>query len=367
MIYLDHNAGSPPAPEAASALQRVLAQGGGNPSSVHGPGRAARAELERARDSVARAIGAVAGSIVFTSGATESVHLAIRGVRPAGAIVATNVEHPAVEGALAACGREIRRLDARRLEDALDRSLEGAALATMPLGGHETGDLLPVREVADRCRARGVLVHADAAQALGRVPLDVRALGVDLLSISGHKCGGLPGSGALWVREGLDLEPVLGGGGQERGRRGGTEAFAVQAAFGAACEGLTPDAVERRAAAMGRLRDGLEREILRTVAGVAVNGLGGPRLPNTLSLSLDGIDGHELVIALDLRGFAVSSGSACASGLREPSPVLRALYPDQPWRAAGALRVSLGPSTRPEEVHDFARALRDSADLLRRT
>ena len=321
--------------------------------------------LEGARETVAGVLGARPSSVVFTSGATESVHLAIRGLRAPGTIVATDVEHPAVVGAIAASGRTLVRLPIRDATGpAFEAALDGAALVTLPYGGHETGDLLPVADLAARAHAKGVPVHLDAAQALGRVPFRVGDLGADLASISAHKCGGPPGAGALVVRPGLDIDPLLAGGGQERGRRGGTEAWPLHVAFGGACEALTPAEVAGRAERMAALRDELEERALEAIEGTVVNGLGGPRLPNTSSLSIEGVDGHEVVIALDLRGFAVSSGSACASGLREPSPIVRALHP-QPWRAKGAVRVSLGPDTGAAEIGEFVRELAAAVALLR--
>jgi cysteine desulfurase len=353
-IYLDYAATAPLRPEARRALIDALDAGWGNPSSIHSHGRESRARLEDARARLAALIGAAPGEVVFTRAGTEADNLAVLGrarTRPGAPVACSAVEHKAVLAAVAAAGAPsvilpvdgdgVVRMDA--LDDAL--AAEPAVVSVM-WANNETGVVQPVGEVAERCAAAGVVFHSDAVQALGRVP--VRAEGAALLSFSAHKVGGPKGIGALYVRRGTELAPLLFGGGQERGLRPGTEDVAGALAFVAAAEA----AESGRAAETVRvaaLRDRLERGIGERVGGVVVNGGGAERLPHVCNLSVPGADPELLLMALDLEGIAASSGSACSSGAVTPSHVLTAmgLVPEV---AGPSVRFSLGWNTTAAEI-----------------
>jgi cysteine desulfurase len=361
VIYLDHHAATPLCEPAERAMQSALraAAGGAwaNASSVHAAGRAARALLENARAQVARALGAQPADLVLTSGGTEACNLGVLGVRvPRGAhVVTTDIEHPAVGKAVDALASE-RELSVTRLALPGGRAPTAAALAAA-LGpstalcalqwiNHETGNVLPVAEYARVCRAAGVPLFVDATQAAGKLPIDVAALDADLLAIASHKLGGPAGAGALWVRRGVELDPILRGGAQERGRRPGSADVLSAIGFGAACEALP-----ERLAAQPRLAL-LASEAQQALArlGAVDNGADGERVGSARNASFAGLRGDELVAALDLEGVCVSSGAACSSGLSEPSAVLRAMYPREEWRASAALRLSFGPQTRESDL-----------------
>jgi cysteine desulfurase len=356
-IYLDHNASAPLRPEVREAMLVVLGPPG-NPSSAHRDGAQARARLEAARAEVAALLGAAPGEIVFTSGATEANNLALRGVLQAGeGLVTTAIEHASIlETArdLAAEGTPLTvvgvdgdgRLDPAAFVAACTPPVR---LASVGLANGEVGTVLPVGEIAAALRPRGVLLHTDAAQAAGRLPLDVGRLGVDLLSVSAHKLGGPAGAGALWVRKGVRLRPQLTGGGQERARRSGTENLPAIVGFGVAARLARADQ-GRQAAASAALVERLWQGLRERTPDVVRNGpAGGPRLPNTLNLSFPRASGESLCILLDLEGIAASVGSACAAGAAEPSHVLRAMGRDAEG-ARSALRLSLGPGTTAADV-----------------
>jgi len=359
-VYLDHHASAPLCAAARDALARWLAEGPhGNPSSVHRAGRRARAALEDARLALARATGSAPRELVFTSGGTEAVHLAVRGVGEA--LPATSVwcdpgAHPCLR---AAC----ESLAASRAvpfgwipltpsgEGALDvaalaRSLAPGALVAVSLVQHETGAVHEWAPLRDAARDAGATLVVDAAQALGRVSLDLGTLGAAAVALSAHKVGGPPGVGALWLRAGERVAQQVTGGAQERGVRAGTENLPGAVGFGAAASVLR----ERLAAmpAVAARRDRIEAS-LRALPGVTVNGAARPRVATACHVTVAGVDGQELVAALDLEGFEVSSGAACSSGRAEPSESLARMYPGEGWRAVGALRVTLGP-----EVDDGA-------------
>jgi cysteine desulfurase len=359
VTYLDHNAITPMRAEAIAAVREAL-EVFGNPASVHSAGRAARDLLDRARGQVAAAIGARPSQVVFTSGATESAALAIRGVlgaAPAGRteLVVTAVEHPCV-AALAAHLRtrgtpvHVVPVDRTGLPDlgAADAAVgPRTALVCAMLANNETGVVLPVRRLAALARERGALFFCDAVQAVGKLEVDVRTLGADLVALTGQKFGGPRGAGALWVTEGLPLAPVLGGS-QERGRRAGTENLPGIAGLGAAIEVATARRAED-APRLAALRDRLERDLLRAMPGAFVNGHGAERLPNTASITFPGVDGEALLMALDLEGVCASAGSACHSGSAKPSAVLSAMgLRDDEARAT--LRLSLGWTSTPADV-----------------
>lgn len=356
-VYLDHNANSPLLECAARAMRDAVPRAGGNPSSVHRAGRGARRALEEARRSLARCIGGAPEGLVFTSGATEANNLALHGLfpdlpaPPRGTVVTTAIEHPSVR---APCERLRRRghplsvlpvsPDGTVARGRVRDSLAGdARLLSIQMANPETGVIQPIAELAAEARRSGVVVHVDAAQALGRIPVDVEALGVDLLTLSAHKMGGPLGVGALWVREGLELAAWIEGGGQEGGRRGGTENVVGAVGFAAAA------AADRDTAGMAALRDRLEQGLCATWPGAVVHGTGARRLPNTTCIGFPGLDGPFALARLDLEGIAASLGSACSTGTMRPSPVLLAM--GVPEDLAGAsLRFSLGPATRLDEI-----------------
>ena len=352
-IYLEHNATAPLLPAAREAMLPFLGPPA-NPSSAHREGARARALMETARADVAALIGAAPGEIVFTSGATEANNLALRAAGADAALVTTAVEHASVlEPARAAAGARLRVVpvdaEGRVAVDAVLAAAAGAALASVGLANGEVGAVQPLAEIAAALRPGGVLVHSDAAQAVGRMPVDVRALGADLLSLSSHKLGGPAGVGALWVRPGLRLAPLLLGGPQERGRRAGSENVAAIVGFGAAAR-EAKRRLDATVAAARALTDRLWDGLVARVPDVVRNGPAAEaRLPNTLNLSFAGCAGESLVLLLDLSGVAASAGSACAAGAVEPSHVLLAMGRDATAARAG-LRLSVGPETTAAEI-----------------
>jgi cysteine desulfurase len=359
VIYLDHNAITPMRPEAIAAVRAAL-EVFGNPSSVHAAGRAAREVLDRARAQVAAAVGAAPADVVFTSGATESAAIALRGVlagAPPGRrrLVVTSVEHPCVLSlarALEQNGTPLtvvpvdRRglVDPARFREALGPDV---ALACAMRANNETGVLLPVPELAAAAREVGAPFFCDAVQAVGKIPLDVRTLGADLVALTGQKFGGPRGAGALWVTPGLPLA-ALAGGEQERGRRPGTENLPGVAGLGAAIEAACARR-EEEASRVAALRARLEAGLLAAVPGARVNGAGAARLPATASVTFEGCDAEALLMAMDVDGICASAGSACHSGSTKPSGVLLALGLTEA-EARSTIRFSLGWTTTAEDV-----------------
>ena len=341
-IYLDANATTPLSRAVMAEMMPALSEHFGNPSSVHKTGQDARALIDTARERCARALGCLPREIIFTSGGTESDALALRGLKPA-RVVTTAVEHPAVFGALQGIEAVKVPVDASGLPDleALERALPGASLCSAMAANNETGVVLPTARIAALCRQHGVPLHVDAVQAAGKLPLDFPW---DLLSLSAHKIEGPKGAGLLAVRSGLKLDALLGGH-QERGRRAGTENVAGIVGLAAALERAAPASSAERLAA---LRDKLEAAA-RAIPGARVNGAGAPRVGNTLNVSFEGCDGETLLVALDLEGICVSTGSACSSGSLEPSPVLLAMGVP-PRLARSALRFSLWSGNTDEEL-----------------
>jgi len=377
-IYLDHNATTPLAPAVVDAVARVSAAVFGNPSSIHAAGQLARRELDEARSEVATLIGADPGEIVFTSGGTEADNLALRGVAEASEgrkrrrILVGAVEHEAVINTARALGKRgwpvaIVPVDARGVvaPEALAPLLDDeVALVSVMLANNETGVVQPVRELAALARAQGALFHTDAVQAVAKMPVDMKALGVDLLSLSGHKFSGPKGAGALWVRRGTSMASPVTGGRQERGRRAGTENVPAVVGLGVAAR-LARESGAAGAARIRALRDRLEAGILARVPRAAVNGAGAERVPNTSNISFDGVEAESLLIALDLEGIQVSTGSACSSGTLEPSHVLRAMgLPAS--RVQASLRFSLGPTNTEEEIDRVLSVLPEVVDRIRR-
>jgi cysteine desulfurase len=360
-VYLDHNATTPPCPEVVEAMVRALSDQFGNASSIHSYGQRAKTALDDARTEVARLIGAEPGDLVFTGSGTEADNLALRGVADALApsrtrLVVTSVEHEAVINTARALGRRgapvtILPVDADGVvrASAFEEALgDDVAVASVMVANNETGAIQPVGHLASLARARRVVFHTDAVQAVGKIPVDVVALGVDLLSLSAHKFGGPKGAGALWIRRGTSVAGVMTGGRQERNRRAGTENVPAIVGLGVAAR-LSRARLAEESTRQAGLRDRLETGILETVRGAAVNGAGVARLPNTTNIAFERVDGESLLIALDLEGIAVSTGSACSSGSLEPSHVLRAMGLPQ-GRVQSSIRFSVGVTTTREEV-----------------
>ena len=370
-IYLDHNATTPLDPAVLDEMLPFLREHFGNASSVHEAGQVARRAVEEGRERVARLIGADAGEIIFTSGGTEADNHALRGVvepllaggggRPH--LITSSIEHPAVLNTCQmlekrGCAVTYLPVDGHGRIDVEEATRAVGAetrLISIMLANNEVGTLQPVAEVARLARERKVPMHTDAVQALGRVPVDVKALGVDLMSISGHKIYGPKGIGALYLRKGARLAPLLFGGHQERHRRGGTENVAGIVGFGKACE-LAGALRAERAAREAELRDRLQQSIQERIPHVTVNGHPTERLPNTLNVAFRFVEGESLLMNLDFEGVAVSTGSACSSGDLKPSHVLIAMGL-APEDAHGTLRFSLGRRTTAEEIDAAVEAL----------
>ena len=378
--YLDHNATSPLLPEVLEAMLPYLTEGAANPSSTHGDGQRARLAIEEAREEVAALAGATASEIVFTSGGTESANAAIAGAAlallpegssafpPGAEAVSTTFEHPAVHRALR--GLEARGVRVSRVapsreglvdaDEVLAASGPGTFLVSVMQVNNEIGTVQPVQAIAERCAERRIVFHADAVQALGRLALPAAAA---LTGLSAHKIGGPQGVGALVVRKGTTLAPLLRGGPQELKRRAGTENTAGIVGFGAAAR-LARARIGRYAPRLGALRDCFEAGLLSRFPGAIVHGAAAPRVSNTSSFALPGLSAIDLHVALDLMGFSVSTGTACSSGKTSPSYVLRALgLPEE--IAQASLRVSLGWTNTPEDVDRLLDALERAVTTLR--
>lgn len=376
-VYFDYNATTPLAPEVADAVDRIQRDVFGNASSVHHFGQQAKAAIDDARGAVAALIRAEPTEIVFTSGGTESDNFAIRGLadalEPGGRrhLVASAIEHEAVLNTLKALARKGWRTTLLPVDQtgivapaALAAALaDDTALVSVMHANNEIGTIQPIAALASLAHARGALFHTDAVQSAGKIAVDVRALGVDLLTVSAHKFNGPKGAGALWIRRGTRMQPILTGGKHERSRRAGTENVAAIAGLGVAAR-LAAAKIDGEAARVGALRDRLEAGILAAVPGTAVNGGGSPRVPNTTNISFDRIEAESLLIALDLEGIAVSTGSACSSGTLEPSHVLRAMgFPAH--RTQNSLRFSLGLFSTEAEVDRVVDVLPRLVEKLR--
>lgn len=380
MIYLDNAAAAPVNPKALAAAMPFLTENFANPSSVHTPGREASAALDKAREQCAAALGALPEEIYFTSGGTESDNLAVfsaLSINGKRRIVTTEIEHPAV---LNACSElERRQQDAAkptpkarhgcraserwrrfevvrimpgkegavRAEDVAAAIDDNTALVSVMTANNEIGTLQPITEIGTLCRERGIPFHTDAVQAVGNIPLDMRTLPVDMLSVSAHKIGGIKGAGLLYVRKGTPVSPMIFGGGQERGVRSGTENVAAVAAMGAAIEEITSD-IARRAEKISRLRE-LLIEKLETIPDSRLNGSRTARLCSNVNFSFRGIDGEALVMSLDLMGVCASTASACSAGKQRRSHVLKALGLSDDW-LDGTIRLTLSEHNTVEEI-----------------
>jgi len=362
-IYLDHNATTAVHPAVVDAMLPWLTQHYGNPSSVHWAGRAANAALEKAREQVASLLNASVNDIIFTSGGTEGDNFAIKGTALQRAeqgrhLITTAVEHPAVLETCRALERQgwqvsylpvdsQGNLDLAQLESNIQPQTQ---LISVMWANNEIGNIYPLAEISVIAKARGVCLHSDAVQVAGRLPIDVQATGLDLAVISGHKFGAPKGVGALFVKSGNRLEPLMHGGSQERHRRGGTSNLASIVGLGKACE-LAGVEMQQNAVHVAQLRERLQQGIRRGIRGVFFHGAqqSDHRLPNTLNASFAGISGESLLMSLDLKGIAVSSGSACSSGSLEASHVMTALGV-APQLAQSSIRFSLGPTNTAAEI-----------------
>ena len=370
-IYLDHNATTPLDPVVADRMAQTLRDVWGNASSVHHFGQQAKAVLDEARASVSSFLSADPSEIVFTAGGTEADNIAIRGAaeaqEPSGRkhLITCGIEHEAVLTTMKAMARRGWRVTTLpvdssgivgvdRLRDAIT---DDTALVSIMHANNEIGTVQPIAELAAVAHERGALFHTDAVQSAGKLPVDVRALGVDMLSIAAHKFG------ALWVKRGVRLLSVITGGRQERNRRAGTENVPALVGFGVAAE-LARRKLDTEAPRLGGLRDRLEAGILSAIPGTERNGAASPRVPNTTNISVERVEAESLLIGLDLAGIAVSSGSACSSGTLEPSHVLKAMgYPHA--RTLGSIRFSLGAANTDADVDRVLEALPPIVEKLR--
>lgn len=376
-IYLDHNATTPLHPAATERMTAALREEFGNPSSLHHFGQRAKAAIDEARTAVATLIGADPSEVVFTSGGTESDNFAIRGAAEAleqtgrRHVIATAIEHEAVLNTLKALARRGWRTTLLPVDktgivspDALRSALdEQTAIVSLMHANNEIGTIQPVAELARLAHERGALFHTDAVQSAAKIPVDVKAMGVDLLSLSGHKFYGPKGVGALWIRRGTRLLPLMTGGKQERSRRSGTENVPGIIGMGVAAEEARAK-LTTEGHRLAALRDRLEEGILRAVPGTDVNGVRTLRVPNTTNISFDRVEAESLLIALDLEGIAVSTGSACSSGTLEPSHVLKAMgFP--PHRTQNSIRFSLGAGNTEADVDHVISVLPAIVEKLR--
>ena len=377
-IYLDNAATTAVSPAVVEAMLPFFTQVYGNASSVHTAGREAKRALEAARRQVAKAIhAAVPQEIYFTAGGSESDNWAIKGValaRRTGHIITTAIEHHAVlhtcqwlekQGFAVTClpVDEFGRVTAAQVEKALQPD---TILVSVMMANNEVGTVEPIAEIGALCRARGILFHTDAVQAVGALPIDVQAMNIDLLSLSGHKFQGPKGVGALYIRKGVKMDNLVHGGAQERGFRAGTENLPGIVGLGKAIE-MADAALAENAARMTTLRDRLIQGLMEAVPGTRLNGHPTQRLPNNVNLSFAGVEGEALLLRLDLTGVAGSAGSACTSGTLDPSHVLMALGLSEA-AANGALRLTLGTDTTQEDIDAVLEILPPIvADLRRMT
>jgi cysteine desulfurase len=367
--YFDHNATTPVCPEVLEAMLPVMTEVYGNASSIHYFGQAARQALDAARRPIAAMLSAKSSEeIVFTSGGTEANNLALFGIAKGGHAITTTVEHPAVVRTCAQLGSVTQvPVDSQGVvdPDAIRRAIRpDTKIISVMHANNELGVIQPIKEIAAIAHEAGIAMHSDGVQTAGKIPLDVRELGVDLYSISGHKIYAPKGIGALYVRKGTKLAPMLFGGSHERGRRAGTENVPGAVGMGRAAQWIN-DAGAAEVIHERALRDRLELGILDRVSGTHVNGAGAARTPNTTNIRFDGIDSEPLLIALDLMGFAVSAGSSCSSGATEPSHVLMAIGLTKE-QAKSSIRFSVGRSNTVEHVDLLIDAVVDCVARLRK-
>lgn len=376
-IYLDHNATTPPDPLVADRMAQALKDLWGNASSVHHFGQQAKAALDEARASVASLLSADPSEIVFTAGGTEADNIAIRGAAEAMEasgrkhLITCGIEHEAVLNTMKSMARRgwnvtLLPMDTNGIVS-VDRLREtitdDTALVSIMHANNEIGTVQPIADLAAVAHERGALFHTDAVQSAGKLPVDVRALGVDLLSIAAHKFYGPKGAGALWIRRGVRMLPFMTGGRQERNRRAGTENVPALVGLGVAAE-IARRKIDTEGPRLAALRDRLEAAVLSSVPGTNRNGAAAPRVPNTTNISVERVEAESLLIGLDLAGIAVSSGSACSSGTLEPSHVLKAMgYPHA--RTLGSIRFSLGTSNTDADIDRVIATLPPLVEKLR--
>ena len=376
-VYLDHNATTPLDPLVADRMAQAMRDVWGNASSVHHFGQQAKAAIDEARSAVGALIGGDASEIVFSAGGTESDNLAIRGaaeaLEPSGRkhLVTSAIEHEAVLNTMKSLARRgwrvtIVPVDASgvvsidRVRDAIS---DDTALVSVMHANNEIGTIQPIAEIAALAHAQGALFHTDAVQSAGKIPIDVRALGVDMLTIAGHKFYGPKGTGALWIKRGVRLISPITGGRQERNRRAGTENVPALVGLGVAAA-IAQSKMAVEGPRLGELRDRLEAGVLSKVTGTERNGVASPRVPNTTNISIDRVEAESLLIGLDLAGIAVSSGSACSSGTLEPSHVLKAMGLPHA-RTLGSIRFSFGAANTGADVDRVLEALPPLVEKLR--
>jgi len=376
-VYFDYNATTPLAPDVTEAVVRATRDVFGNASSVHHFGQQAKAAMDDARSAVAALLNADPSEVVFTSGGTEADNFAIRGaadaVEPTGRrhLIASAIEHEAVLNTLRSLARRGWRttllpvdhtgiVSAERLREAMT---DDTAVVSVMHANNEIGTIQPIAALAAIAHEHGALMHTDAVQSVGKIPVDVRALGVDLLSLSAHKFNGPKGAGVLWIKRGTRMQPIVTGGKHERNRRAGTENVPAIAGLGVAAQ-IAAGKLSSEGARVAALRDRLEAGILLAVPGTAVNGAVDARVPNTTNISFERVEAESLLIALDLEGIAVSTGSACSSGTLEPSHVLKAMGLAT-HRTQNSLRFSLGMFSTQEEVDRVVEILPRLVEKLR--
>jgi cysteine desulfurase len=375
-IYLDHNATTPVHPEVRKAVEPYLSEQFGNPSSIHWAGRDVRKGVEDARQEIASFFGCQPLEVVFTSSGTESDNLAIKGVAFCKGngrkhIITSQVEHPAVMNACRFLGRQgfrvtyvpVNRYGIVEPDSVREALTPDTILVTVMYANNETGSIMPIPEIGAIAREAGAIMHTDAVQAAGKLPIDFGALPVDMLTFSGHKVNALKGAGGLIIRKGIQIEAVIHGGHQERGRRGGTENVVGIVAMGKSFE-LLRAGMEEEVAVIRRLRDKFENGLFGRIPELVLNGHPTERLPNTLNISFRFVEGEAMLLNLDMMGIACSSGSACTSGSLEASPILLAMGAD-PTDAQGALRFSLGMGNTDADVEYAIDAIETVVNKLR--
>ncbi len=363
MIYFDHNATTPPDERVVEAMLPYLKTFYGNPSSIYRFGRLARSAIDTAREQVAALVDVQPAQVIFTSGGTEANSLALHNIPEHAAVAISTIEHPSITEPVSFRRSSFRQLQMIEVDsnglieaEAMDRlKLEKNDFVSVMLANNETGTIQNIRAIAEKLAGQGVIFHTDAVQALGKIPLSFPELGADLMSLSSHKVYGPKGCGALVASKGFDLYPLLIGGGQENGLRAGTENVAAIVGFGKAAE-LAKSEITERSRKLLMLRNKLEQALLE-IDEITIFAREAERLPNTTQISVQGVDGEMLLMQFDRHNVAVSSGSACAAGDREASPVLTAMGVD-PVIAKSAIRISLGKNNSEEEVKEFISILK---------
>lgn len=377
MIYMDHSATSPVDPEVFKAMEPYFVDSYGNASTLYSLGREARKAMEEGRKMVASLIGANPDEVIFTSGGTESDNIAIKGIayklrNKGNHIITSNIEHPAVDETckyLEKNGFEVTYLPAGedgivKISDLENEITDKTILITIMHANNEIGTIQPIKEIGEIAQKKGIHFHTDAVQSVGKIPVDVNELNVDMLSLSGHKLYGPKGIGALYIKKGVRLEPILHGGGHEKGIRPGTENVAGVVGLGKACQ-IAEENLDQTAEYVTSIRDEIIEKVLSEVEQSYLNGNPTKRLPNNINFRFTGIEGESLVLHLDAKGIASSTGSACSSKKLEPSHVLMALGLKE-VDAHGSLRLTLGKENKKEEIDYVVKSIKDAVDILRK-